>query len=331
MKIVKNAHYDAFQCIAAACPDSCCKDWEVLVDEAAAELYESLPGALGDRLRDVLRREDGDVYMTIENGRCPMWQADGLCRIQKELGHEALCKTCRVFPRLTHDYGDFLELGLELSCPEATRLLLGSDPLPPVVTQVPGGDAPEYDMDAMQVLLRTRDAAKKLLFEDRPLGQTLAALLMYVYHAQGELDGEEECAFDADSSLLTAKELENGGRTEEILEFFNNLEILTDTWKKRLDAPEVGAWCPEIRRLAAYGIDRWWLQAVSDYDLVSRGKMIIVSCILVKILGGDPVETAQLWSKEIENDADNVEALLDGAYASPALTDEKLLGLLLEE
>ena len=33
-------------------------------------------------------------------------------------------------------------------------------------------------------------------------------------------------------------------------------------------------------------------------------------------------------SKEIENNAANVDALLDAAYTSSALTDDKLLGLL---
>ena len=68
---------------------------------------------------------------------------------------------------------------------------------------------------------------------------------------------------------------------------------------------------------------------MSDYDLVGRVKLVVVSCLLISGLGGDFVQTAQLYSKEIENDADNVEAILDGAYTSPALTDAKLLGLLL--
>ena len=38
---------------------------------------------------------------------------------------------------------------------------------------------------------------------------------------------------------------------------------------------------------------------------------------------------AQLFSKEIENDSENMDALLDGAYTAPALTDANLLGLLL--
>ena len=34
-------------------------------------------------------------------------------------------------------------------------------------------------------------------------------------------------------------------------------------------------------------------------------------------------------SKELENDADNIDAILDAAYAHPAFTDDKVLGMLL--
>ena len=78
-----------------------------------------------------------------------------------------------------------------------------------------------------------------------------------------------------------------------------------------------------------YLIRRYWLQAVSDYDLYCRVKFITVSCLLIKTLGGDIVSTAQLFSKEIENDADNVDAIWDAAYSHPAFTDDRLLGLLL--
>ena len=60
-----------------------------------------------------------------------------------------------------------------------------------------------------------------------------------------------------------------------------------------------------------------------------RVKFAIAACLLVGALGGDRVQTAQLMSKEIENDPDNVDALLDAAYTSPALTDANLLALLL--
>ena len=69
---------------------------------------------------------------------------------------------------------------------------------------------------------------------------------------------------------------------------------------------------------------------MSDYDLVGRVKLVVISCLLITGLGGDFVQPAQVYSKEIENSTDNVEAILDGAYSSPALTDAKLLGLLLK-
>ena len=80
MRIIKPSYFDSFRCIAAACPDSCCKEWDVQVDAASAAYYRSLTGELGDKLRQVLKDEDGETYMTIENRRCPMWRADGLCR-----------------------------------------------------------------------------------------------------------------------------------------------------------------------------------------------------------------------------------------------------------
>ena len=330
MKITKPAYFDDFRCIAGACPDSCCKEWDVLVDPDAAAFYRALPGALGDRLRSVLKDEDGDTVMTIIDRRCPMWRTDGLCDIQAALGHDALCKTCREFPRLTHDYGDFMEYGLELSCPEAARIILSS-PADTVTEEIPGGEC-EYDQEAMEVLLRTRETARAILADTRrPVPHTLAALLLYGYQAQDELDGGEEMPFHADDALESAAPFAKNGNTEALVDFFKELEILTPQWRDRLDAPAPGPWAQTYLTLARYFVDRYWLQAVSDYDLVSRVKLAVISCLTIRHLGGDLLNTAQLYSKEIENDADNVDAILDAAYTSPAFTDEKLLDLLLKK
>lgn len=333
MKVYKSAYFDSFRCIAQDCPDSCCKEWDVQVDESTASFYRNLTGPLGDRLRQVLADDlEAGTVMTIENGRCPMWRADGLCRIQAELGHDALCKTCREFPRLTHDYGDFVERGLELSCLEAARLILTSPAAPFVVTEFSGGEAPEYDAEAMAVLLQTRKEALSLLSDpDYTVPQALTLLLFWGYQAQALLDGEDVPEFDTGTILSQAAEMAVPGDISSILQFFSALEILTPAWRQRLQTPSPAPWTDLFRNLARYGVERYWLQAVSDYDLVSRAKMIVISCLLVRALGGDMIETAQLYSKEIENDADNVDAILDGAYTHPALTDTALLGLLLGE
>ena len=329
MLISKPSYFDSFRCIAERCPDSCCQEWDVQVDAASAEFYRGLSGALGDRLREVLYEEEGETYMAIEDRRCPMWRADGLCRIQAELGEGALCKTCREFPRLTHDYGDFIERGLELSCPEAARILLSAPADPWITEEVPGGEEPEYDRDAMASLKATRQKALVLVEEDRPTREILALMLLYGCHAQSELDSGEEMDFDAEAALDTARDMAKDGDLEAILGLYRSLEILTPQWERRLEAAAPADLSGSLKPLLRYFIERYWLQAVSDLDLYSRVKFAVLSCLVIAALGGSLLETAQLYSKEIENSADNVDTLLDAAYTHPALTDDKLLGLLL--
>lgn len=329
MKLTKPYYYDTFRCIAGQCPDSCCKEWAVQVDEASAAFYRSLAGDLGDRLRQVLTEEDGDIIMTIENGRCPMWRTDGLCRIQAELGEQALCKTCREFPRLTHDYGDFVELGLELSCPEAARLIMSAEDHPRVISEISGGEQPEYDEEAMASLKVTRECALSLLQRrDLSLGQLLACLLLYGTQAQAELDGEETVAFDPASELNFAREMAESGDFAGILDFLLGLEILTPQWQALLEAGGAPSLKQDLRPLLRYLIERYWLQAVSDYDLYCRVKFMVIFCLVADGLDTELGAAAQLLSKEIENNPDNVEALLDAAYSHPAFTDAAILGLL---
>ncbi len=328
MRILRTpVFYSQFRCIAGACPDSCCKEWDVQVDDGAAALYRTLPGSLGDRLRQVLRDTEDGTVMTIEDGRCPMWRQDGLCRIQAELGEAALCRTCREFPRLTHDYGDFVEYQLELSCPEAARLIL-SDPVCLVTeTQLSGDGEPEYDPETMALLLRSRDAACGLLSDIRYTpGQRLAGLLLYAYSVQDALDLGEPLPPEPMAIPDIALSPEAPAPLRLLPDFFAGLEILTPQWRSRLDTlPPLSDWDPETPALARYLVRRYWLQAISDSDLVCRVKFTVAACILVRLLGGNFREAAQLFSKEIENDVDNLDAILDAAYTHPAFTDCNLL------
>ena len=333
MEIRYPAYYEAFRCIAGACPDSCCKEWAVAVDADAAEVYRKLPGDLGDALREAMREEDGDIILALApDRRCPMWRDDGLCRIQAQLGEDALCHTCKQFPRLRHDYGDFVELGLELSCPEAARLILSGKNTQTVIRQEAGAGSAEYDPADMALLLESRKHALELLdlYRNSP-GEALAVLLFWGYAVQAQLDGEDAAPFSPEAALRTAKQIAAPDGAASLLALYQELEILTPIWKQQLDAPLGSAWSDAHVAMARYLVERYWLQAVSDLDLVCRVKFIIASCLTVKLLGGDISITAQRYSKEIENDADNVDTLLDAAYTSPAMADIRLLGLLLED
>lgn len=331
MKTIIPEYYRRFQCIAAACPDSCCKEWEVDVDPEAAARYRQLPGELGDRLRSVLKDTEDGTVMTITDRRCPMWRRDGLCEIQYRLGHDALCQTCRDFPRLRHDYGDFAELGLELSCPEAARLIFADGALHTAVEHTDGGEEPDYEAEIMEILLQSRREILSFLENEKyTLPEAMAILLLYGYSVQNWLDGGEAASLEAESCLQEARNYAGTGDLDGLFAFFSDLEILTPDWQQRLAAGSVNSvWQESMRPFLFYGIQRYWLQAVSDYDLICRVKWIIVSCILINALGGDPVQTAQQYSKEIENDPDNMDTLLDAAYTAQSFTDTNLLSILL--
>lgn len=324
-------YYSDFFCLASACPDSCCALWEVDVDAASARRYRNLPGLLGACLREALHDTESGTVLQLTDGRCPMWRRDGLCEIQARLGQDGLCEVCREYPRLRHDYGSFTEAMLELSCPEAARLILTSPAQELISEQVPGGEAPDYDEYAMQTLLRTR-AELFAFLSTCSVPESLAGMLVYAYRVQEKLDGGAPAHLDAAQCLKTAQELAVPASMEDIFAFFRKLEILTPAWRAMLEkAPAPFSWREEHRALARYGVLRYYLQSVSDLDVVSRVKFIVISCLLAAAMGGDPVVTAQLYSKEIENDCDNVNAILDAAYTVPAFADTKLLGLLLNQ
>jgi hypothetical protein len=278
----------------------------------------------------VLIDENGDTVMRIENGRCPMWRDDGLCRIQAERGHDALCVVCQQFPRLRQDYGDFLELGLEMSCPEAARMMLSPENWALISEEVPGGEAPDYDGELMALLRRSRPAALSLLAEEGvAVNVRLARLLLYAHHIQTVIDGGGEFDFNPAGAQTLMAQCAGKGDFSALKDFFLDLEILTDRWRRRLTgAEDAPRWDEKLCRFAAYQVYRYFYQAVSDWDLAARVKVTVALCCLVSRLEGDMEANIQLCAKEIENDAANVDALLDAAYGSRALTDVNLLGLL---
>ena len=308
MIVSRPAYYDRFQCLASACPDSCCQQWSVQVDAEAEALYRRLPGPLGEKLRGVLTQEDGETVFSVENGRCPMWRGDGLCRIQAELGEQALCRVCREFPRIRHDFGDFAELQLELSCPEAARLILLSSPEPCLTREEPDTDPAEYDRAEMSLLRQRRERLLGILSTPALTpGQTLR---MFYRQASGE--------------ELTP---EGSGDIRSIADFFASLEILTQTWPALLAQAASRPLHPLTRSLARYLTERYWLRQDLGDDW-GKGGFILACCLLVSALGEDFIENAQLFSKEVENCAENMDALMDAVYDHPAFSPENLTALL---
>ena len=127
-------YYENFQCLGPDCEDSCCIGWRVTIDRDTWQRYqscrhESLVPLMRSAVIPVAEKNQRSArnYASVTmqaDGSCPFLQRDRLCMIQKELGPEALSTTCAVFPRSHSRFGEYREYGLDLSCPEAARLIL---------------------------------------------------------------------------------------------------------------------------------------------------------------------------------------------------------------
>lgn len=102
--------YKNFHCIAERCKDSCCVGWRIHFDKKDYLRLRRLeaPAALKEQLSKGIRRirgqgADDKVYARFDlegnEGRCPFWDQDGLCVIQRACGHEALPFVCTSYPR----------------------------------------------------------------------------------------------------------------------------------------------------------------------------------------------------------------------------------------
>lgn len=304
MKHYYPTYYRAFRCIAAACPDSCCQGWDVVVDSDTEAFYRTVSGSFGERLRGAIETDDdGDRIFTLaEQKKCPFWGRDRLCEIYRELGEEHLCATCKNFPRITMDYTVFTEHSLSLACPEAARLILSADDAYAGFTHTDCAPCEEFDADDMTFFLQTRQKLAALLSADQPLPERLAALRRSARDAQHHLTGEI-----ADPAALSPAVFDD----LEYIDEENRLRI-TQAASREPDFSQAGS---GMTNLILYWLYRYLPGAVDALDLIAPIRFLITSAGVVSNLAkesGDLIAAAQTYSKEIEQSYENMERLWQG-------------------
>ena len=135
VKRLQPRSYHAFRCIGAECEDTCCIGWIVNIDKLTFQAYQGCDDPeLGSRLHELVTinadstSDDSHARINLSGSGCP-FLSEGLCGIQKKLGAEYLSIMCARYPRFANMVDDVLEQSLDLSCPEAARLVL-LDPNP---------------------------------------------------------------------------------------------------------------------------------------------------------------------------------------------------------
>lgn len=312
--------FEQFRCIAAACPDSCCVGWDVVIDDDSAERYRTMDTPLGERLRASMHiDEDGDTVFESVDGRCPFLRSDCLCEIQKQCGASALSVTCARFPRIVQEYDDFTERCLSLSCPEGARITLYSDRLT--------APEPQTADSVLRALLAVRSRFIALV-QDRsvPFGEALCRCLRYAEEMQDRLYEGTLCPeADFDVSFTTVPT----GDASALVRFHGTLERMTQAFGTRCEtahSPRIGN-RTLFENLAVYYLYRYTLQAVEDGDILSKVLLMLSAVTFAASTDGDPFDTARLYAKEVEHSYENMERMVEAFFENPAFFPEAFYAL----
>lgn len=344
--------YSDFRCIAARCPDSCCKDWDVVVDDESAEFYRSVTGEFGERLkRKMTVDKDGDRIFISENGSCPFWNENKLCDIYINLGEEQLCATCKAFPRLTQDYTAFAEHMLSFACPEAARLMLSkSDCFDGCFEDFTvSGDRLGYDADLMNFLLVSRRLSAEIFgIQNLTFAQRLIKCLEFNSLVQDMLDSEnydiarlKAYDFNADTRSQSGKG--NKAEWDFIFRLHERLDIMNKDWLDKLGksanyrlapSPKTDA---EFKNLALYYIFRYYLCATDSLNVICAIKRIacayvVISAMIESCKAENDFEKRvmlmQQYSKEVEHSYENSELLEEEFMLNPDFSVENIISVL---
>ncbi|MGE3713912.1 MAG: flagellin lysine-N-methylase, partial [Alphaproteobacteria bacterium] len=111
-----------FTCLGDACPDTCCRNWSMQLDEATLDKYKQ---EAPDFLDAVEQSEESPWIMRKDkvSGYCVKFES-GWCGIHKQKGSDFLGDACFFYPRITRALGDDVVQSAALSCPEIARLVL---------------------------------------------------------------------------------------------------------------------------------------------------------------------------------------------------------------
>lgn len=360
MKYLEPDYAPAFRCLAGSCPDTCCKDWEIIIDPQTLARYKALPGTFGEEVRAALTKDtEGETMFRLQDGHCPLLREDGLCRVQLVLGEEGLCNTCRAHPRFYEEYGQTRELTLSLSCPACAQLLLNHPEKITFLSREDGAPVSSCnDLDpAVYLSLRAARETALCIAQNRalPLAERLALLLFFAERAQRLFDSRRLqrlpalCARFEDEKkcsrlLARAKRLRaRKGAFFPCWMVLNNMEHLGTSFPKKLDAALQSApaaqFTPELasqwENLLVYFLWREFLKASTDERLLCRVQSCVFHVISLAALFSCEKEQSlasltklcSLYSKEVEHSEENL-ALLRRVFSRGTLTQKTLLRLL---
>ena len=116
-------YYWEFTCVADKCEETCCAKWQIVIDDESLARYKNYKGQYSEILQKGIDLKN-EIFKQDKCGRCYFLDEDNLCDMHKNMGEDALCYTCKMYPRHIEEFENVREYNLSISCPEVARILL---------------------------------------------------------------------------------------------------------------------------------------------------------------------------------------------------------------
>lgn len=311
-------YYRQFRCLMGDCKDSCCKGWEIDIDDETYAYYKVVEGDFGDRIRKAMRKGEEHSFF-LNEGRCPFLNRQNLCDICIELGEESLSEVCTEYPRFTVEYGQVKEKSLALSCEEVGRLIFSrKDKLK--LEEIREDGYPENTEEEPffpEEIEQIRDLAIKILqnrlekIEYRAIKYLMfcekAQLLIEKEHMESDILKNELEKICIDNVAEEEKELQY--QEEAILDLLHTrvdilrgMELLEEKWEEKSGLlqklSEIQGYLPDMKQfleqfrsreyeyehLLVYYTFRYFTKAVYDRDVLNKAKLAVLGYLAIRDL-----------------------------------------------
>ena len=126
--ILQPKYVGNFQCDGSKCNAKCCGKWRIDIDMETYKKYQRIKNpAMRKKILSSIQPSTIQTGFQIKlnnKGVCPLLCEDNLCYIQRNMGEEALSQTCKVYPRMVQQIGNYQFRMLAMTCPVAAEYAL---------------------------------------------------------------------------------------------------------------------------------------------------------------------------------------------------------------
>ena len=268
-----------FVCDGTICTDTCCQEWDIVIDEETCHRYEKnnnpefkklVAKAIVHKKENLAGKSRDIACIRMGRGnRCLFLCHDGLCMIQRKSSEKHLSATCRTYPRVIHLWNEeCAERALSISCPLAAKLILNrKTPLQFIRKKIAKADMDGLRVEGRDLHLKTyaRLLRKTLvtILQDRklPLTRRLEIADHFVWEA-GQISGHHELQKAKacnESYLQKLRAAEENSPAEEAVypeRALRQLQLIRDLLYHRLQNKTIR---PQFREKLERAIRHWQL------------------------------------------------------------------------